>query len=249
MPLPCRVNIIAVVRWNADLQTRLDQNGFIIAENLLTRASLQSIESLLEKLQHQRANVRNVLATAPEIDGLLQADGVFALAAEILPHDPILTRAILFDKKPGANWAVGWHQDVTIAVRQKLDVPGFSGWSIKEGVAHVQPPLAVLEEMLTVRLHIDDCFFENGPLQVLPGSHRKGRLSDVEINQWSQRPATTCVVGRGGAVVMRPLLLHRSSAAKSPSHRRVLHLEFAGEKLPSGLEWNVAQGWLLTTDH
>lgn len=158
------------MRWNADLQARLDQNGFIIAENLLTRASLQSIESLLEKLQHERANVRNVLATAPEIGGLLQADGVFALAAEILAHDPILTRAILFDKKPGANWAVGWHQDVTIAVRQKLDVPGFSGWSIKEGVAHVQPPLAVLEEMLTVRLHIDDCFVENGPLQVLPGS-------------------------------------------------------------------------------
>jgi hypothetical protein len=36
---------------------------------------------------------------------------------------------------------------------------------------------------------------------------------------------------------MRPLLLHASSPAADPRHRRVIHLEFAAEPLPGGLEW------------
>jgi ectoine hydroxylase-related dioxygenase (phytanoyl-CoA dioxygenase family) len=129
---------------------------------------------------------------------------------------------------------------VTIAVRRKLDVPGFSAWSVKEGVTHVQPPTEIMERMITIRVHIDDCLEDNGPLQVLPGSHCHGRLSDAEIAKWSHSPGVTCPTPRGSALVMRPLLLHRSSPAKVPSHRRVLHLEFAGENLPGGLEWNVA---------
>src|SRR5688572_31164035 len=130
---------------------------------------------MLDALQRDRANVRNVLAAAPRIRELLRSNGVFKLAEELLAGEPILTRSILFDKKPGANWAVGWHQDVTIAVARKLDVVGFSGWSVKEQVTHVQPPVEILERLLTIRLHLDDCMEGNGPLQVLPGSHRQGR--------------------------------------------------------------------------
>src|SRR5206468_7563965 len=130
-------------------------------------------------------------------------------------------------KTPHANWKVAWHQDLSIAVRERLDVAGFGPWSLKNGVVHVQPPREVLESMLTVRLHLDDCGQDNGPLRVVAGSHALGILPPREVQRLVQaRPVTTCVVPRGGALLMRPLLLHASSAALRAGHRRVIHLEF-----------------------
>ena len=147
-------------------------------------------------------------------------------------------RAIYFDKTQGANWKVPWHQDLTIAVKERREAPGFGPWSRKDGVDHVQPPMALLERMVAVRWHLDDCGAGNGPLRVLPGSHRQGRLTAAAIQAWSAREeSVTCIVERGGLLVMRPLLLHASSPATVPCHRRVVHIEYAAEPLPSGLEW------------
>ena len=229
-----------MVRFGPEQHQQFTRDGFLIVENVLTKDAVEQIRAILNTLQRDRANIRNVLAAAPRIRELLRSNGAFRLAEEVLDRKPHLTRAILFDKKPGANWAVGWHQDIAIAVLKRLDLPGFAGWSVKEGITHVHPPVDVLEQMVTVRIHIDDCADENGPLQVLPASHLHGRLSNDELNHWSQRPAVTCVATPGSAILMRPLLIHRSSQAKAPSHRRVLHLEFAALELPGGLEWNVA---------
>lgn len=228
------------MQGQSGLHPQLARDGFALIGNVVPRDALEELRAAIAPFQQDRANVRNVLAVSPRARELLCASRVFELAGEFLGHEPILTRAILFDKKPGANWAVGWHQDVTIAVARRLDLPGFSGWSVKEQVIHVHPPVEILERLLTVRLHLDDCMEGNGPLQVLPGSHRHGRLSDGQIAQWSKGEPKTCVMAAGGALLMRPLLLHRSSPATEPSHRRVLHLEFAGDALPGGLEWNVA---------
>ena len=220
--------------------TQFGRDGFVIVGDVLSDNEVERLREAADSEPLPRANVRNVFAVHGVLREFVHTSDIIRRAHDFFENPPILTRAILFDKKPGANWAVGWHQDVTIAVKSKLDLPGFSAWSIKEGVTHVQPPAEILERMVTIRVHIDDCLEDNGPLQVLPGSHRHGRLSDEEIVKWSNCPGVTCPMPRGGALAMRPLLLHRSSPAKAPSHRRVLHLEFAGETLPGGLEWNVA---------
>ena len=153
--------------------------------------------------------------------------------------NPFVVRVLLFDKTPGANWAVGWHQDPAIAVREQIDTPGFSGWSLKAGVLHVHPPAEILARMLTLRLHLDPCGPENGPLRVIPGSHSLGRLSEAEIQRHaSNSEAVSCTSPRGGVLAMRPLLLHASSPATQPNHRRVLHLEFACDELPVPLQWH-----------
>ena len=139
----------------------------------------------------------------------------------------------------GANWKVPWHQDLTIEVRKKLDVSGFGPWSTKAGVVHVQPPASTLENMLAVRIHLDDCDESNGPLRVIPGSHRLGRLTSEQILRIAAQPAVRCTVPAGGVMLMRPLLVHASSACRDPRHRRVIHLEFAAGALPAGLEWHT----------
>ena len=102
----------------------------------------------------------------------------------------------------------------------------------------MQPPMEILERMLTIRLHLDDCDSENGALRVLAGSHQSGRLSSTEIQELRQTQSEeVCVVPAGGVLLMRPLLLHASSPSKTLRRRRVLHLEFACEELPRGLKW------------
>ena len=169
------------------------------------------------------------------------SDVALGLITPLLGDGAFAVRGILFDKIPGANWKVAWHQDLSIAVKEKHDVAGYGPWSVKDGVPHVQPPSAVLENMVTLRLHLDDCFAENGPLRVLPGSHDRGILSAVEIQTLrAELPEVTATAPAGGVLLMRPLLLHASSPATNPNHRRVVHIEYANAPLPSPLQWHAA---------
>ena len=95
---------------------------------------------------------------------------------------------------------------------------GFSAWSIKGGITHVQPPVSVLSDLLTVRVHLDHTGETNGALRVIPGSHRFSRLDSNQISYWKERQKpVTCSVRRGGVVIMRPLLLHSSNRQSTPN--------------------------------
>jgi ectoine hydroxylase-related dioxygenase (phytanoyl-CoA dioxygenase family) len=164
-----------------------------------------------------------------------------AIAEAAVGPGAFAVRGILFDKSPDANWKVVWHQDLTIGVRAKRDVPGFGPWSAKDGAPYVQPPADLLREMVAVRLHLDDCTSENGPVRVIPRSHLSGRLAPALIDEWRARgPEVECTVGIGGVLAFYSLLLHASSPARAPLHRRVVHIEYvsaAWRELPGGLEW------------
>src|SRR5581483_8972253 len=187
--------------------------------------------------------IRNLLEAVPAVTALVESNALRSFLEPILGPGAFAVRGLLFDKTPEANWKVPWHQDLTIAVKRRAEVAGFGPWSVKAGVQHVQPPVSVLERMLTLRLHLDDCGENNGPLHVLPGSHLAGRLSAEDIQAWRDRTsAVACTVNRGGLLLMRPLLLHASFAAREPGHRRIIHLEFAEQTLPDPLEWTHAPG-------
>lgn len=184
--------------------------------------------------------VRNLLETVPRVAEFAASPRVRALVGGVLGPGCFAVRGILFDKTREAAWKVAWHQDLTVAVRARRDAEGFRNWTEKAGVAHVQPPDEILARMLTLRLHLDECGDENGPLKVVPGSHLSGRLSAAEAERLvRERPPVTCLVPRGGALLMRPLLLHSSPTPTRPGRRRVVHLEFAAEPLPGGLEWRA----------
>jgi hypothetical protein len=147
-------------------------------------------------------------------------------------------RAILFDKSPQTNWGLGWHQDRTIAVRDRRDVPGFGPWSVKRGVPHVAPPISLLERMLTIRVHLDDVPSDNAPLLVAPGSHRFGRISEGKIAEVVKACGIqSCLAGAGDVWLYATPILHASEASRRPGRRRVLQVDYAAETLPGGLDW------------
>lgn len=220
----------------------LTERGFLLLPDVGTRevcdALLAAINATRPRSDALAPNRRNLLRETPLTAEFARTGALMDLARRWLSPAAFPVRALFFDKTSESNWSVTWHQDVTVAVRVRKDASGYTGWSIKDGVPHVQPPVPVLENMLTLRLHLDDCDESNGALQVLPGSHACGRLDDQQIAHWSKTvEPVTCAVGRGGVLLMRPLLLHASGKARDPRHRRVVHIEYAAADLPGGLEW------------
>ncbi len=240
--------------------SRIEGDGYAIVPYVLSRLEAEALIADVEArlldadapggvLHRDREvyGIRDLLERVPAVRRLADGPRVRALVTPLLGDGAFVVRALYFDKTPTANWNLPWHQDVTVAVRERRDVPGFGPWTNKAGIDHAHATEDLLSRMLTVRLHLDACGPESGPMRVLPGSHASGRLSPGELNSWvSKAPeiAVSCIVPAGGAVIMRPLILHASALATGDGHRRVIHLEFAAEPLPGGLEW--FNGGLLT---
>lgn len=233
------------------LREALAVDGFSLVPRAAGEEVLAALERALEDVAagagvRRRGAVyaiRNLLEVAPAVREFAASRAARELVVPVLGENCFAARGIFFDKNRDAPWKVAWHQDLSIAVREKMDAEGFGPWSVKAGVVHVQPPAAVLEGMLTLRLHLDDCDETNGALRVLPGSHRAGRLGAEEIERRRRDLSpVTCSVARGGALLMRPLLLHSSAAPRGPRRRRVIHLEFAAASLPCGLLWPASGG-------
>jgi hypothetical protein len=228
------------------LEDQIVKDGFAIVENVLTPTQIDSLIFSLEKVDNNEGvrsrggvfALRNLLDASPEVSALACSKEIRALVEPILGPNAFPVRDILFDKIPEANWKVPWHQDVTIAVQKRVEVDGFGPWSTKAGVLHVQPPAEILENMLSVRIHLDNCGERNGALKVVAGSHLSGKLADEAVQESREsKPSFICAVSSGGVLLMRPLLLHASSSSEEPTHRRVIHIDYAAAALPSGLEW------------
>jgi ectoine hydroxylase-related dioxygenase (phytanoyl-CoA dioxygenase family) len=226
-------NQMQMSQLGADKLNQIAEDGYAIMPSCLDARTLCELSDLLEA---SHAGLRNLL-DLPAIRELARSSSVRSLMEPVLGSNCFAVRGILFNKLAETNWKVAWHQDCVIAVTEQKEVHGWGPWSIKAGVHHVRPSSEVVSRMLAVRLHLDDCGSDNGPLRVLPGSHRRGFLSDRQIQEWPKDSAITCTVKRGDAILIQPLLLHASSTSRLPSGRRVVHVEFAAEELPNGLRW------------
>lgn len=224
----------------------LQENGFATLPGIFSASEVSAILNTVEAAETNSANfrrsqdvfaIRNLLKEIPTLkEYVLTATMRQVLAALFPGAQPHLTKAIYFDKPPGSNWLVAWHQDVMIAVDRRLDLPGYGPWTTKQGEVAVLPPRQILESIITVRLHLDACDASNGALKVVPGSHRHGVIANDALPAYTTQ-AVTSPVPAGGAMLMQPLTLHASNRSTSARPRRVIHLEFSAAELPENLEW------------
>lgn len=200
-------------------------------------AALPAIEGTVEGLPTERAGLR--LYGQSGLGQVLGQDSHFRRAAcHALGPGAKPVRAILFDKSEATNWALGWHQDRTICVKEKIDTPGFGPWTQKQGLLHVAPPVSVLQNMVTLRIHLDPVPKTNAPLLVASGSHRFGRVAEEQVqNVVGRSDILTCLADAGDIWLYATLILHASEAATCPTHRRVLQVDYSTAPLPNGLQW------------
>jgi ectoine hydroxylase-related dioxygenase (phytanoyl-CoA dioxygenase family) len=205
------------------------KDGFAIVPDVLSPAELEVIGGLVgaPSLARSRAGVRHLL-DIPEISLLARDSRLLEMAAGALGGQAIPFGATLFDKSIDTNWLVAWHQDRALPVVERIEAPGWGPWSEKSGVLYAHAPAPALERVVALRIHLDDSTMDNGPLRVLPGTHTRGVLTDDEIHGFAERLApVTCIVPRGGVVMLKPLIVHASSKVRGPMPRRVVHIEYA----------------------
>jgi hypothetical protein len=220
--------------------SQFKKNGYFVMPGVIDAVLNRRLGAFVGGVATGGAGSRRLLdeAWCARLASALRGD---AKIRSLLPPDAVAVQCTFFDKSPSKNWLVSLHQDLSIAVKSRVESAECSGWSEKEGQLYVQPPVSVLEHLVAVRVHIDECPEEGGALRVIPGSHSKGRVDPKGAEALrSQHGETVVPVARGGALVMRPLLLHASSKATSEAPRRVLHFVFGPRKLPLGLEWRWA---------
>jgi ectoine hydroxylase-related dioxygenase (phytanoyl-CoA dioxygenase family) len=221
----------------------MNDQGFEIHPDVLASEEVAALSKGLEEapIERSRAGARHLLRT-PAVATVARDARLLAMAGRALGTEACPFRATLFTKSPRSNWLVVWHQDTALPLRERREVPGWGPWSVKAGVTYAHAPADALSRIVALRVHLDDSTAANGPLRVLPGTHRLGVLSDERVHELaSSIPASDCTVPRGGIVVMRPLLVHASSKAASADPRRVVHIEYAASlALGSELELRVA---------
>ena len=223
-------------------------SGFTIIGNVFNVAQVNAIIAEIEKADTTNPTfrktddlfaIRQFLKELPEVTPLIFTDRFKQLINELFGDGYFIVKSIYFDKPEKSNWFVAWHQDLTISVNKRTNTPGFGPWTVKHNQFAVQPPLNILEENFTIRIHLDDTDETNGALKVIPGSHVKG-IYRPETIDWSIEKEVTCTVPKGGVMIMRPLLLHASNRSTGSSKRRVMHIEFGRRELPEPLEWAEA---------
>jgi len=217
-----------------------EKSGYIVTSPLFSESECKALEANLSSMPISMAGSRSLLE-ADWCCSLARALKTHASLTAFLPQDFVAVQCTFFEKSVDRNWLVSLHQDLSILVYEKLDHPALTGWSEKEGGIFVQPPAEVLQKIVAVRLHVDECSSNDGPLKVVPGSHNHGRINqETALSLRTANGEVICPVARGAAMLMRPLLLHSSSKASRQSKRRVLHFLFAPKSLPFGLRWRHA---------
>ena len=144
-------------------------NGYELIDDFLTSHEVGDFNQAASELtlSSKSGGIRNIEQKLPYAQKLISSDKLLKAAQKYLNATPQFIRAILFNKTPENNWLVSWHQDKTIAVSDKFEKAGWGPWTLKAGVHHVQPPIKVLNNMVTFRIHLDDTNESNGCLKLI----------------------------------------------------------------------------------
>ncbi|WP_024771418.1 phytanoyl-CoA dioxygenase family protein [Aquimarina macrocephali] len=223
----------------------LEENGYSVLANLYSENEISQILTCIENTEKEENSflktkdlfaIRQLTKSVPGLTELLFNAKLTTLISDLSESDYFLTKAIYFDKPSESNWFVGYHQDLSISVDKKANMENYVNWTFKKDQYGVQPPIKILQDTITIRIHLDDTDKNNGALKVIPKSHLKGIIR-AESKDWKIEKEHICEVKKGGVMLMKPLTLHASNRTTNGKKRRVIHLELNKHKLAEPLNW------------
>ncbi|REC41287.1 phytanoyl-CoA dioxygenase family protein [Chryseobacterium sp. 5_R23647] len=224
----------------------IQANGFTVINNIFSDKEIERISEVIQNIDTSKETfrksedlfaIRQFLKEVPDVKDLIFNKNLKMIIKEIFGDNYFVVKSIYFDKPEKSNWYVAYHQDLTISVDKKIDLENFGPWTTKQNQFAVQPPLDILENIFTIRIHLDETDENNGALKVVPKSHAKG-IYRPETIDWNVETENICNVEKGGIMIMKPLLLHGSNRTTNGKKRRVIHIEFSNKELPEVLNWS-----------
>lgn len=222
------------------------KNGFAVINHIYSDEEINKILNAIENADSGKDTfrkssdlfaIRQVLKEIPEINQIIFNVNLKNLIREFIGNDFFIVKSIYFDKPETSNWYVPYHQDLTISVDKKIDLENFNFWTKKHNQFAVQPPIEILENIVTIRIHLDKTNEKNGALKIIPTSHSK-KIYRPETIDWSNEKEVICNVEKGGVMLMKPLLLHSSSRTTNNQKRRVVHIELSNFELTNEINWS-----------
>lgn len=227
-------------------KTEISKKGFTIINDVFSEEEMNQIINVIESIDTSKETfrksedlfaIRQFLKEVPESHPFIFNDNIKKIINEIFGYNYFVVKSIYFDKPEKSNWYVSYHQDLTISVDKKVELDGFGPWTTKQNQFAVQPPIAYLKNIFTIRIHLDDTNENNGALKVVPNSHSK-EIYRPETIDWNVEREEICSVNKGGIMIMKPLILHGSNRTTNQKKRRVIHIEFSNMELPVELGWS-----------
>jgi len=226
-------------------KSELEEKGFSIINNIYTSEEIIEMGIMLDSIDTSKSvfrksedlfAIRQFLKEVPQIKKRIFNNRFKNVLNTIAGGDYFLVKSIYFDKPEKSNWFVSYHQDLTISVDSKQNIEDFNHWTSKHNQFAVQPTIDIIENIITLRIHLDNTDENNGALKVIENSHSK-KIYRPETIDFMIEKETFCNVNAGGIMIMKPLLLHGSNRTTNTKRRRVIHLEFANKQLPEPLQW------------
>ena len=226
-----------------NIKDNIVQEGFFIAQHFYSYKFIDEIIEQLDRynvLQYskQKTSDFNLITYIPFIKNLAHSQQLISLVKQVLGDNAFPINAFVLDKTQDNNWGLDWHQDLKIPVKKKIETKGYDNWTVECGIPHTIPPKEILEKSLSVRVHLDDCFIENGTILIAPKSHKFGIFKDkAEIEKITASETLYCEIEKGGVMFITSLLLHKSPYSITSKKRRILQIDYVGTFLTNGLEW------------
>ncbi|GEM50738.1 phytanoyl-CoA dioxygenase [Empedobacter brevis NBRC 14943 = ATCC 43319] len=226
-------------------KSEIENLGFTTINNIYSDEEVEKIIETINQVETSKDTfrksadlfaIRQFLKEIPETQKLIFNPKLNEIIEKLFGQNYFVVKSIYFDKPETSNWYVSYHQDLTISVDQKIELENFSPWTTKQNQFAVQPPIEILENIFTIRIHLDETDENNGALRVVEKSHLK-KIYRPETIDWETEKEVTCNVEKGGIMIMKPLILHSSSKTTNNKKRRVIHIEFSDIDLPNELNW------------
>ncbi|HLK30372.1 MAG TPA: phytanoyl-CoA dioxygenase family protein [Puia sp.] len=228
------------------IKNEIESEGYSIINNIFSNKEIERLLLIIENSETNKPTfritddlfaIRQFFKEVPDSIEIVFNEKLRSIISNLFGKDYFVVKSIYFDKPEKSNWFVAYHQDLTISVDKKIDIKDFGPWTVKQNQFSVQPPLKILEENFTIRIHLDETNDENGALKVLPKSHLSGicRLDSMSFKKENEK---VCDVKKGGIMIMKPLLFHASGRTTNNHKRRVIHIEFGKSLLPADLKWS-----------
>lgn len=224
----------------------ITEKGFTVINSIFSDEEIKKISEVIQDIDTSKETfrksedlfaIRQFLKEIPEVNDLIFNENIKTIIKDLFGEQYVVVKSIYFDKPEKSNWYVAYHQDLTISVDKKTELPDFGPWTTKQNQFAVKPPLNILENIFTIRIHLDDTDEYNGALKVVPKSHAKG-IYRPETIDWNVETEEICRVEKGGIMIMKPLILHGSNRTTNGKKRRVIHIEFSDMELPEQLNWS-----------
>lgn len=222
------------MKIDPNVKAEFEKTGRVWFRNAISEIDLLILDAaaMLQSKAGQRVK------SSPSLDAIFSANSSLMLAIGKLDPDAKPVRVVAFNKSQNTNWGVPWHQDRVIAVADKQDVQGFENWTKKSGTWHCEPPQQILDQILFVRVHLDDTDRTNGAMEILLGSHASGIVPSKRAEVIAhQHPIESCAAKRGDVLVLKMLTLHSSKPSEVQTDRRAFRIDFSSANLPAPLSW------------